>query len=442
MTIGQNRKDTGDWTEKMAEQTEQYVYKNHKRLRYGYTTGSCGAGAARAAALMLLSGEAVGSVDLMTPKQIPLHLEVLDVKWGERSVSCAVRKDGGDDPDVTDGILVCAEVSFAEDKAPAFGSSGEGDSSSPAEEDRIRIDGGRGVGRVTKPGLEQPVGSAAINRVPRQMIRENVLEVCGRFGYEGALQVILSVPEGEALAGKTFNPRLGIKGGISILGTSGIVEPMSERALIDTIRVEIRQKVVSGMEYLLMVPGNYGMEFLEQYGRGLSVSDAVKCSNFVGEALDAAVEFGAKGVLLVGHIGKFVKLSGGIMNTHSRSADARMELLTAHAALFGAPVPLLARMMESVTTDDALGCLREAGLMEPVMSRLMERMEFYVNQRVQGGLEAGVLAFSKVYGILGQTEKVPDLAERIAVWREAAAPASGPESRGAVLEEQDAGGAL
>ena len=386
---------------------EQYIYKNNRKLRYGYTTGSCAAAAAKAAAIMLLWGKTVESVELMTPKQIPLHLEVRDVSRGKDFVKCAVRKDGGDDPDVTNGILVYAKVTYA----------GEASVKEHGESGCIHIDGGRGVGRVTKPGLEQPVGAAAINRVPRQMIRENVLEVCAQAGYAGHLQVLISIPEGEALAEKTFNPRLGIVGGISVLGTSGIVEPMSEQALIDTIRVEIRQKLANGMEYLLIVPGNYGLDFLEGYGHGLCLDDAVKCSNFVGEALDAAAEFGAKGALLVGHIGKFVKLAGGIMNTHSHNADARMELLTVHAALLGAPVALLSRMMECVTTDDALNCLQEAGLVGQVMERLMERMEFYVNQRVQGRLEPGVLTFSKVHGILGQTKKAPKLAERIAKQR-------------------------
>lgn len=373
---------------------EQFAYKNHQKLRYGYTTGSCAAAAARAAAYMLLSGKDLLYVDLMTPKQILLHLEVLDRTRTEDFVCCAIRKDGGDDPDVTNGILVYARVQ-------------------KTDEPGIRIDGGQGVGRVTKPGLEQPVGGAAINRVPRQMIRENLEEVSREFGYNRGLDVLISIPEGEALAVKTFNPRLGIVGGISILGTSGIVEPMSEQALIDTIRVEMRQRLVNGQKYLLIVPGNYGIDFLEQYGHGLCLEDAVKCSNFVGEALDAAVEFGAKGVLLIGHIGKFVKLAGGIMNTHSHNADARMELLTVHAALLGAPVEVLRKMMECVTTDDALKYLSEAGLMEPVMERLMERMEFYVNQRAGGSLELGVITFSKVYGILGQTSRVPELVEKL-----------------------------
>ena len=375
---------------------EQFVYKNHKKLRYGYTTGSCAAAASKAAAAMLLSGKEISYVELHTPKGIDLRLEVLDISREDNAVSCAIQKDGGDDPDVTNGILIYAKVSRE-----------------PADEAQIIIDGGIGVGRVTKPGLEQPVGAAAINKVPRQMIRENLEAVCEQYHYHGKLSVVISIPSGVELAAKTFNPRLGIVGGISVLGTSGIVEPMSEQALIDTIRVEMRQKLANGMEYLLVVPGNYGIDFLDQYGHGLQLEDAVKCSNFVGEALDAAVEFGAKGVLLVGHIGKFVKLAGGIMNTHSHNADARMELLTVHAALLGAPVELLQKMMECVTTDDALKYLKEADLMEPVMERIMEKMEFYVNQRAQHQLELGVITFSNVFGILVQTKNVPDLVKKI-----------------------------
>ena len=375
---------------------EQFVYKNHKKLRYGYTTGSCAAAASKAAAAMLLSGKEISYVELHTPKGIDLRLEVLDISREDNAVSCAIQKDGGDDPDVTNGILIYAKVSRE-----------------PADEAQIIIDGGIGVGRVTKPGLEQPVGAAAINKVPRQMIRENLEAVCEQYHYHGKLSVVISIPSGVELAAKTFNPRLGIVGGISVLGTSGIVEPMSEQALIDTIRVEMRQKLANGMEYLLVVPGNYGIDFLDQYGHGLQLEDAVKCSNFVGEALDAAVEFGAKGVLLVGHIGKFVKLAGGIMNTHSHNADARMELLTVHAALLGAPMELLQKMMECVTTDDALKYLKEADLMEPVMERIMEKMEFYVNQRAQHQLELGVITFSNVFGILGQTKNVPDLVKKI-----------------------------
>ena len=365
---------------------DQYVYKNNKKMRMGYTTGSCAAAASKAAAWMLLHGQILPEVELMTPKGVGLHLEVLDPKLSKGEVSCAIRKDAGDDPDVTDGLLIYATVR-------------------KAEKPGVTLDGGEGVGRVTRVGLEQAVGDAAINKVPRQMIREGVEEICRAAGYTGGLSVIISIPGGEELARKTFNPRLGIVGGISVLGTSGIVEPMSEEALIQTIRVDIKMQLSGGRSYLVLVPGNYGLDFLEDYEPEV-LKRSVKYSNFLGEAIDAAVEFGAKGILLVGHIGKLVKLAAGIMNTHSRNADARMDILTAHAAVLGADQETAARLMDCITTDEALDILKEKGLLEPVMKRLMERMEFYVDHRSGKSLERGILTFSLEQGVLGESTDV------------------------------------
>lgn len=365
---------------------DQFVYKNNKKMRMGYTTGSCAAAAAKAAAWMLLHGKSLSEVRLMTPKGIPLQLEVLEPKFTKDSASCGIQKDAGDDPDVTDGLRIYATVSRSD--IPG-----------------ITLDGGKGVGRVTRVGLEQAVGDAAINKVPRQMIREGVEEICREAGYTGGLSVIISIPGGEELAKKTFNPRLGIVGGISILGTSGIVEPMSEQALIDTIRVDIKMQLAGGRKYLVLVPGNYGLDFLEDYEPEI-LKRSVKYSNFLGEAIDAAVEFGAKGVLLVGHIGKLVKLAAGIMNTHSRNADARMEILTAHAAVLGGDPETAGRLMNCITTDEALEILKEKGLLEPVMERLMERMEFYIDHRNGKSLERGILTFSLEQGVLGESSDV------------------------------------
>lgn len=365
---------------------DQYVYKNNKKMRMGYTTGSCAAAASKAAAWMLLHGRLLPEVELMTPKGIALHLEVLEPKFSATSASCAIRKDAGDDPDVTDGLLIYATVSRTAQPG-------------------VTLDGGEGVGRVTRAGLEQAVGDAAINKVPRQMIREGVEEVCRTAGYTGGLSVIISIPGGAELARKTFNPRLGIVGGISVLGTSGIVEPMSEEALIQTIRVDIKMQLAGGRKYLVLVPGNYGLDFLEDYEPEV-LKRSVKYSNFLGEAIDAAVEFGAKGILLVGHIGKLVKLAGGIMNTHSRNADARMDILTAHAAVLGADQETAIQLMDCITTDEALDILKEKGLLEPVMRRLMERMEFYVDHRSGKSLERGILTFSLEQGVLGESSDV------------------------------------
>lgn len=372
---------------------EQYIEKEGKCLRLGYTTGSCAAAAAKAAAWMLLTGSRKDRISLMTPKGILLELDVREIVTGENRVSCAIEKDSGDDPDVTKGTLVFAAVSRAD--IPG-----------------IEIDGGMGVGRVTKRGLDQPVGAAAINSVPRQMIRENLEEVCRMTDYHGGLSVLISVPDGELLAKKTFNPRLGIAGGISILGTTGIVEPMSEQALVDTIRVELRQRRAMGMEYVLLTPGNYGAEYIEN-GLGVDSEIAVQTSNFMGDAIDLCVELGFKGILLVGHIGKLVKLAGGMFNTHSKYGDCRMEILTALAAGYGVSPAGAREMLECVSCDDAIRVMQTEGVFEQTMEGLIGRIHRMLSLRAGETVEIGAVMFSKIYGSLGQTNNTQRLIKQI-----------------------------
>ena len=271
------------------------------------------------------------------------------------------------------------------------------------EQAQIIIDGGAGVGRVTKPGLDQPVGNAAINHVPREMITSEVLEVCKLFDYRGRLSVVISVSDGEALAAQTFNPRLGIVGGISILGTSGIVEPMSNQAILDTIRVELRQRRSLGFDYVAVAPGNYGLDYMKNtYGYDLDRS--VKCSNFIGATIDMAVELGFQRMLLTGHIGKLVKLSGGIMNTHSSEGDCRMELLTAFAAKFGADSGTLSALMECVTTEEAVRILKECGLHQPVMDYTMERICYYLQKRAKQKLGIDCIMYANEFGELAKSK--------------------------------------
>ncbi len=364
-------------------QLDYFCRKDGKDLRFGYTTGSCAAAASKAAAQMLLEGIRVSQVELMTPKGILLHLPVEEITSGEGWVSCAIRKDSGDDPDITNGILIFSRVEF---------SAGSG----------ISIEGGIGVGRVTKPGLECPVGAPAINRVPREMITAAVRSMQEESGNFAGLIVTISIPEGERLAKRTFNPRLGIVGGLSVLGTSGIVEPMSEAALVDTIRVEMKQLAASGKKLVAVTPGNYGEDFMKNV-LAADLSGAVKCSNFVGETLDMAGEFGFEEVLLIGHIGKFVKLAAGIMNTHSRYADGRMEVLGVHAALCGADRELVARLMDCVTIDDALDILEAAGLNEAVLASVMNKVDFHIKTRSHGDYCPEAILFSNKHGLLGMT---------------------------------------
>ena len=370
---------------------EEYIIQGGKRLRLGYTTGTCAAAAAKAAAWMLLTGKERQTITLTVPKGISLELAICDIHRGEDYVSCAVEKDSGDDPDVTRGTLIYARVALC----PHEG---------------ITIDGGTGVGRVTRRGLDQPVGAAAINSVPREMIRKNLEEVCCLADYSGGLSVVISAPDGERLAQKTFNPRLGIMGGISILGTSGIVEPMSEKALVDTIRVELAQRRAEGKDYVLLTPGNYGSDYIRQ-DLGIDPALAVQISNYIGDALDICKELGFRGALLIGHIGKLVKLAGGMFNTHSQYGDCRMEILASHAGAAGLSAEKIEELLSCVACDDALRLLKEAGVCEAVLSRLTQKIAENLSRR-GGELAVGAVLFSKEYGHLGETDNARSLLER------------------------------
>ena len=349
---------------------------------------------------MLLTGKEKKEITIETPKGILYHAKICDPVRGETKVSCAVQKDGGDDPDVTTGALIYAAVSFRD------GINAEDQSEHAREKEPvIAIDGGSGVGRVTRPGLDQPVGNAAINHVPREMIIREVTQVCRLLDYKGTLEIEIFVPEGEELAAHTFNPRLGITGGISILGTSGIVEPMSSRALLDTIRVELRQRRALGFDYVAVSPGNYGLDFMkQQYGYDLDRS--VKCSNFIGETVDMAIEEGFQRLLLTGHIGKLIKVAGGIMNTHSREADCRLELLCAFAAKQGVEPDKLCAILDCITTTQALQILEESGRREAVMAYAMERILWYLDRRAKGKLEIDCIMFDNEYGELAGSKEV------------------------------------
>ena len=359
-----------------------YAIRDGKKLYYGYTTGTCAAAAAKAAALMLATGGPVPCVDILTPKGIALNLEVLEPELSARHARCAVRKYSGDDPDVTNGILIYADVT-------------------PAETPGVAVDGGEGVGRVTKPGLKQAIGEAAINPVPMQMIRAAAESVAEDYGIRG-LKVVISIPAGVELAKRTFNPRLGIVGGISVLGTSGIVEPMSEAALVESIGLELRQKYALGCRRILVAPGNYGADFLRSLAH-VEETELVKCSNFIGQTIDMAVSAGYGEMLFISHIGKAIKLAGGIMNTHSREADSRAELMAACALRAGCSAETARRILDCLTTDEMLSILRADGLLEKTMRIAGERIDYYLNYRAKGQITIGAAVFSNETGMLCTT---------------------------------------
>lgn len=370
-----------------------------KELRKGFTTGSCGAAAAKAALYMLLTGGVKDEIEIITPGGAVFRTEVKDIFREGNRVRCAVVKDGGDDPDVTTGLHVTAEVRAEERADGAL---------------EIRIEGGPGVGRVTLPGLDQPVGNAAINRVPRQMIEKELSEVAELLDFRGRIRVILSVPGGEAAAERTFNPRLGIEGGISILGTTGIVEPMSTRAILDTIRVELKQRKALGDRIAAVSPGNYGLNFMkETYGYDLNRS--VKCSNYVGDTVDMVRELDFRGMLLTGHIGKLIKVSGGIMNTHSKEGDARMELLAAGVIRAGGSMDTLRGILNCRVTEEALGIIQaeSPALLRKSMESVMDRILYYLRKRAGEELPVECILYSNEFGLLAASPGAMDMLEKL-----------------------------
>ncbi len=339
-----------------------YVIKNGKKLRCGFTTGTCAAAASSAAAIMLLTGKTVDNVQVRLPSGETLLIDIKNPCFDVKGVSCCVTKDSGDDPDVTDGIEIYAKVTLD-------------------DTGKINIYGGQGVGRVTQKGLDCEVGKAAINSVPRKMITENVRRICNEYGY------------------KTFNTQLGIVGGISILGTTGIVEPMSEKALVDSLKIEMKVIREKGYTKLLAFPGNYAEKFIDKT-LGIRGANSLKFSNYLGEVLDFSVELGFKEVLIVGHIGKMVKVAGGMLNTHSHNGDFRMEVIACYAALYGAGSAAINEILSSATTEHAISILERENIEKLVLKKISEKAEYYINKRVNNIVKTKLIIYSNDKGII------------------------------------------
>ncbi len=375
---------------------EHYVRSGQKLLRCGYTTGTCAALGAAGAARFLLTGKTPESVALRTPKGIVVEVAPLFCRKTPDGAECAIEKDGGDDVDVTTGLPVIAEVKLLPDAT------------------EIRISGGKGVGRVTKPGLDQPVGEAAINHVPREMIAEALRREAENAVYPGGFSVTVSIEGGEEVAKRTFNPHIGVEGGLSILGTSGIVEPMSQQAILDTIQLEMNQAALRAgtPRRLILAPGNYGLEYLHETYPEFADVPVVKTSNFIGDTLDMAATAKFEEVLLVGHVGKLVKLAGGIMNTHSHTADCRTELFCVHAALCGAGREICAALMNAATTDACLEILDKENIRAEVLDSLLAAIQLHLDRRAAEHFKVGAVLFSNQHGPLGQTKEAKELIER------------------------------
>lgn len=368
---------------------ERYIEKGGKRLRCGYTTGSCAAAAAKAAVMMLLTGQPVSQVTIDTPKGWTVEIPIEAPVFRAGKASCYVVKDGGDDPDATDGAHIVATVV-------------------PNTEGVIRFRGGPGVGTVTQKGLSIPPGEPAINPVPRTMITREIEKVAPGQGFD----VEISIPGGETIAARTFNPRLGIVGGLSILGTSGIVEPMSEEALKASMKLELSMLVARGTDMVLFVPGNYGKDYARSCH--LNLEYLVKTSNYVGFMLEEAEQMGIKKILFISHLGKIVKVAGGIFNTHSHTADARMEILAANLALLGGTQATVQKIMNSTTTDEATEYIQEAQI-DGYFDHLAEAAKRRCEEKVYHHIQIEVIIFSKAHGFLGESQGAQTMVKELCI---------------------------
>ena len=378
---------------------EEYVYIDGKKYRRGYTTGSCATAASKAATYMLLTKKKIKTINIDTPKGIPLTLDVQNISLNNDYVECSIKKDGGDDIDATHTMDIYAKAEIIDRE------NGED----------IIVCGGYGIGVVTKKGLSVEVGKAAINPTPMKMINYEIRKVIGEdisaTLEEGkSLKITISAPKGEEIAKKTFNPRLGIIGGISIIGTTGIVEPMSDEGWKKSLSIELKMKKEQGLDKIILVPGNHG----EQFNReklNLDMKYVVRTSNFIGYMLKEAQRMGYKKILMAGHIGKFIKLSAGIFNTHSKVADARSEILISNLALMKAPYDLLEKINECLTAEEAVEVINENNYTE-FYDKVSNKCRYKVKQYLgDDDTEVEVIMFSMDKTLLGKSDNTDSLVE-------------------------------
>ena len=377
---------------------EEYVYIDGKKYKRGYTTGSCAAAASKASVYMLLTKEKIYDINIDTPKGIPLTLSVRNIEISDDYAICSIEKDGGDDIDATHKMNIFAKAELIDN----------------LDDEEILVTGGKGIGLVTKKGLSVEVGKHAINPIPMKMIKsevKNVIREKEDFTENNkSIKITIFAPEGEEIAKKTFNPRLGIVGGISILGTSGIVEPMSDEGWKKSLSVELEMKKAQGLDKIILVPGNHGEEFIKDK-LNLDMKYVVRTSNFIGYMLKEAQRIGYKKILMAGHIGKYIKISAGIFNTHSKVADARSEILISNLAMMGAPFEFLKKIESCVTAEGAVEIINDSEYTD-FYDLISNKCKYKIDQYLlDEDIDVGVMMFTMDKTLLGKSNNADQLVE-------------------------------
>ena len=350
-----------------------YVIKDGKKLRCGYTTGSCATAASKASTVGIITGMIPDFIEIDTPAGITLNLEVENKELTDIYAICSIKKDSGDDPDSTNEIDIFSKVSLRDDN-------------------EVVIRGGKGVGTITRDGFWGKCGEAAINPVPRKTIEKEVKIVTDK-----GVDIEIFVPEGEEIAKKTYNSNIGIIGGISIIGTKGIVEPMSEDAFKKSIYIEIDSIKNRGKTDIALYLGNYGEKIYSDMKKDI---DGVKISNFIGDSIAYCYNNGFKSVTLVGHIGKLCKLSIGAFNTHSKICDMRMESFVYYLAMRQAPMDVIDKINLCITSEEALKVIIDSGY-QSILKDMIDGSESRIKRYVKDQeFDIKVIMYSMDLGIL------------------------------------------
>lgn len=367
-----------------------------KQLKGGYTTGACLAAGAKAGA-MIMQGEDPGDrVDIVALDGTPLQIPIASVELLAHGVKVEIIKDAGDDPDITNGTSVFITFSFLtqEQLQPVYGQS--------ILYKQILFEAGQGIGHATKPGLSLAVGEPAINPGPRQLVYNSIKDIIG----DKACLVRVEIPAGTELATKTLNPVLGIEGGISVIGTTGVLRPMSEEAFKNSLVPQIEVAKAAGFTTQIFVPGKIGERIATSWR--LPTEAMVQTSNFIGFMLEAGADHGLERILLFGHIGKLAKVAAGVFHTHNRVGDARLEVLAAYSAAQGMPAEGVQRILQAVTTEEALPVIEEYGL-QSVYQVIAARASYRAERLLFNRLQVGTVLVTLQGKLLGMDEKAKEI---------------------------------